>query len=101
MSIIDTIKSDMTKASKLYDNNCANNNHGPSCFSLGRMYCKCQGFQETTLFPFSRRCCILVSGKGFVTNKEKSKELFSKMNLYLCDCVMIISLSCSNIRKRL
>jgi TPR repeat protein len=34
------VKADTEKASKLYEANCTNNNHGASCFSLGRMYCK-------------------------------------------------------------
>mmetsp|Transcript_1445 Transcript_1445/g.2773 ORF Transcript_1445/g.2773 Transcript_1445/m.2773 type:complete len:228 (-) Transcript_1445:249-932(-) len=51
------VKSDMEKASKLYEANCNNNNHGASCFSLGRMY---------------------FNGQNFVTDKEKSKELFKK-----------------------
>lgn len=34
------VKDNHEKAAKVYNDNCSRNNYGPSCFNLGRLYCK-------------------------------------------------------------
>jgi hypothetical protein len=37
------VKEERERAANVYEKNCREKNFGPSCFNLGRLFCKCNG----------------------------------------------------------
>lgn len=48
------VKNDFERAAKIYEKNCNEKKYGPSCFNLGRLYCK----QSSSSFFLTLSYCI-------------------------------------------
>lgn len=75
------LQNDQRRAAKVYATNCYENDHGPSCFSLGRLFSKCQINTRRMWLAelISSSFMFLVKGQDYMeVDKEMANKLFSK-----------------------
>jgi TPR repeat protein len=69
------VKKEYEKAARVYEQNCETSGYGPSCFNLGRLYCK---FLVVVVSAEIFILVLTVGGKGVKQSDEKAQEYLGK-----------------------